>query len=481
MELTTVWFALIAVLWIGYFCLEGFDFGVGMLLPVLARDDTERRVMINTIGPVWDGNEVWLLVAGGATFAAFPEWYATLFSGFYLPLLLILLALIVRGVAFEYRAQARRRRPGAPRWDVALVVGSFVPALLWGVAFANIVRGVPIDAHKEYTGGFFTLLNPYALLGGLTTLLLFLTHGAMFLALKTDGQIRHRARALAVRVGLVAAVVAVVFLVWTQACHRHASARRSLFVVGRARPRRRAAGASRRPGGLGVRRHVRRDRARPSPGLFVALFPDVMPSSTDPAFSPDHHERGRDVVHADGHDLGGGDLHPGGAGSTRAGPTGCSAARISRAPHPGAAVRRAGPTRRRASMRPLDPRLRPHLRPRVRRAGRGARRRRAGQRAACSRRLFAVAHLVVVLVDGGHRSEVLAPACWCVAATCAPGPGVVRRRRVRGPGRQRRSPGDLRHRLVRAALDGGGDADRPGRASWPLLRDPGRRGGRART
>ncbi len=139
MELTTVWFGLIAVLWIGYFVLEGFDFGVGMLLPVLARDETERRVVINTIGPVWDGNEVWVLVAGGATFAAFPEWYATLFSGFYLPLLLILVALIVRGVAFEYRAKQRRATPGGPAGTCAIIVGSVLPAVLWGVAFANIV------------------------------------------------------------------------------------------------------------------------------------------------------------------------------------------------------------------------------------------------------------------------------------------------------------------------------------------------------
>ena len=193
MELTTVWFALIAVLWIGYFTLEGFDFGVGMLLPVLAEDETERRVMINTIGPVWDGNEVWVLVAGGATFAAFPEWYATLFSGFYLPLLLILVALIVRGLAFEYRAK-RDNAAWRARWDLAIVIGSLVPAVLWGVAFANILRGVPIDADGEYVGGFFNLLNPYALLGGATTLLLFLTHGAVFISLKTDGRIRHAAR-----------------------------------------------------------------------------------------------------------------------------------------------------------------------------------------------------------------------------------------------------------------------------------------------
>src|SRR6478736_689751 len=215
MDLTTVWFCLIAVLWIGYFTLEGFDFGVGMLLPWMARNDRERRIMINTIGPVWDGNEVWVLTAGGATFAAFPEWYATLFSGFYLPLLLILLALIVRGLAFEYRHQ----RPDAAWqawWDRAIIVGSYVPAFLWGVAFANIVRGVPIDETKDFTGTIFTLLNPIGLLGGLVTLLLFLTHGAMFLALKTDGEIRYRSRTLAVRAGVVAAMLAVGFLVWAQ-------------------------------------------------------------------------------------------------------------------------------------------------------------------------------------------------------------------------------------------------------------------------
>ncbi len=164
MELTTIWFLLVAVLFTGYFILEGFDFGVGMLLPVLGRDDKERRVMINTIGPVWDGNEVWLITAGGAMFAAFPEWYATLFSGFYLPLLLILLALIARGVAFEYR----HKRPEASwkrRWDKAIFFGSLVPAILWGVAFANILRGVPLDADHEYVGGLLNLLNPYALLG----------------------------------------------------------------------------------------------------------------------------------------------------------------------------------------------------------------------------------------------------------------------------------------------------------------------------
>ncbi len=282
MELTTVWFGLIAVLWIGYFCLEGFDFGVGMLLPVLAGDDIERRVMINTVGPVWDGNEVWVLVAGGATFAAFPEWYATLFSGFYLPLLLILLALIVRNLAFEYRSK-RDSVSWRRRWDLALVVGSYVPALLWGVAFANIVRGVPIDASKEYTGNLFTLLNPFGLLGGVTMLLLFATHGAVFLALKTDGDIRRRAGALALRVGVVAAVAAVAFLVWAQALSGDLGSA-VLFVV--------AAGAL-----VAALVAIRQGRegwaflatmttiAAAVFGLFVALFPDVMPSSTNAAFS----------------------------------------------------------------------------------------------------------------------------------------------------------------------------------------------------
>ncbi|WP_345516469.1 cytochrome d ubiquinol oxidase subunit II, partial [Phytohabitans houttuyneae] len=186
MDLSTLWFLLIAVLFIGYFVLEGFDFGVGILLPVLAHDERERRVLINTIGPVWDGNEVWVITAGGAMFAAFPEWYATLFSGFYLPLLLILVALILRGVAFEYRG--KRPDPAwRARWDTAIVAGSLLPALLWGVAFANIVRGVPLDADHEYIGNLWHLLNPYALLGGLVTLTLFTTHGAVFLALKTTG------------------------------------------------------------------------------------------------------------------------------------------------------------------------------------------------------------------------------------------------------------------------------------------------------
>jgi cytochrome d ubiquinol oxidase subunit II len=214
--LETFWFVLIAVLWAGYLFLEGFDFGVGMLLPVLGRDEDRRRQLIGTIGPVWDGNEVWLLVAGGATFAAFPEWYATLFSGFYLALFLILLALIVRGVAFEFRGKhdtVRWRRT----WDAAIVVGSLVPALLWGVAFANIVRGVALDAEGEYVGSFWDLLNPYALLGGLATVLLCAAHGAVFLSLRTTGDVGERARVLARPLWAAVVLAGGGFIAWTLA------------------------------------------------------------------------------------------------------------------------------------------------------------------------------------------------------------------------------------------------------------------------
>lgn len=217
MSLQTVWFLLIAVLWIGYFILEGFDFGVGMLLKQVSSNEADRRAVLTTLGPLWDGNEVWLLVAGGATFAAFPEWYATLFSGFYLPLFLILVGLIVRGVALEYRSKYGKAQ-WRQRWDIAIIISSAIPALLWGVAFSNIVKGVPIEkvnGHLEYTGGFFNLLNPYALLGGVVTLTVFMTHGAIFLSLKTVGEIRKKSRTLVTRYGLVAAVAAVAYLIWT--------------------------------------------------------------------------------------------------------------------------------------------------------------------------------------------------------------------------------------------------------------------------
>ena len=214
LNLPTLWFGLIGVLWVGYFFLEGFDFGVGILLPFLCRDDVDRRIMVNAIGPLWDGNEVWLLVAGGATFAAFPEWYATLFSGFYLALFLILAALIFRGVAFEFRG--KDRHPEWKRWwDRAIFLGSALPALLWGVAFANVLRGVPIDAEHEWAGSFFDLLNPYALLGGVTSFLLFTLHGGVFLTLRTDADLQERARRVARTLALPATAAVLGFLTWT--------------------------------------------------------------------------------------------------------------------------------------------------------------------------------------------------------------------------------------------------------------------------
>src|SRR5690554_4254668 len=283
MELTTIWFILIAVLFIGYFVLEGFDFGVGMLVGILAKNEKERRVLINTVGPVWDGNEVWLLTAGGAMFAAFPEWYATLFSGFYLPLLLILVALIVRGVAFEYRGK-RDDPTWRARWDLALVAGSLVPAVLWGVAFANIVRGVPVDATGEYAGDLVDLLNPYALLGGATTLGLFLTHGAVFVALKTRGEVRQRANRLARQLGPVTAVVGVAFLGWTMV---EVEARGAAWLLA-------VAAALALVAGLVANRAGREGWAFAGTAgaiglavaaLFTALFPNVLPSTIDPAYS----------------------------------------------------------------------------------------------------------------------------------------------------------------------------------------------------
>jgi cytochrome d ubiquinol oxidase subunit II len=198
MTLNTLWFILIAVLYTGYFILEGFDFGVGILLPFIGKSDRERRVIINTIGPHWDGNEVWLVVAGGATFAAFPLWYTALFSGFYLPLLIILLALILRGVAFEFRSKTPNplwRRT----WDWIIFAGSLIPALLWGVAFVNFLVGVPIDTQLYYIGGFWNLLNGPALVGGLVTLFGFIILGGLFLSLKIEGELGERARLAASR------------------------------------------------------------------------------------------------------------------------------------------------------------------------------------------------------------------------------------------------------------------------------------------
>ncbi|WP_413452673.1 cytochrome d ubiquinol oxidase subunit II [Georgenia phoenicis] len=286
MDLPLLWFVLIAVLWTGYLALEGFDFGVGMLLRTFARDEKERRVLLRTIGPVWDGNEVWLLTAGGATFAAFPEWYATMFSGFYLPLLLILVALIVRVCALEWRAKINDP-VWRDRWDRALTFGSWLPSILWGVAFANLVQGMEIElvgGTHQLTGGFLSLITPFTLLGGLVTLGLFLTHGTIFVALKTAGPIHVRAARLAHRLSIGSGVVALVWVLWAQALHSTTV----LTLVPAA-----VAGASL----VGVIVATRRGRegwafALHTLGIvgavafiFTTMFPDVMPSSIDPAFS----------------------------------------------------------------------------------------------------------------------------------------------------------------------------------------------------
>lgn len=225
MDLITVWFVLLAVLWTGYLVLEGFDFGVGMLLPVLDTGETKeesstrRRTMLTTIGPHWDGNEVWLITAGGATFAAFPHWYATMFSGMYLALLLLLVTLILRNMGLEYRHK-RTDALWVRRWDLAIVAGSYIAPFIVGVALTNLVDGLPMTEHlagttkyTEFDGSLLSLLTPVALLGGLTLTVLCMAHGAHFLALKTTGPIREQARAVATRSGLVAALLAVTLFV----------------------------------------------------------------------------------------------------------------------------------------------------------------------------------------------------------------------------------------------------------------------------
>jgi len=287
MDLNILWFILIGVLWTGFFFLEGFDLGVGMLLVALGKDDGRRRMMINTIGPHWDGNEVWLLTAGGATFAAFPNWYATLFSGFYLPLFLVLLGLIARGVAFEFRG--KDPRPGwKSLWDGAIFLGSLVPALLLGVAFSNLVRGVPIDQTMTYTGGFWNLLNPFSLLGGVLGVLLLMVYGAIFLSLKTTGDLMEDARKAAANLWLPTVVVALVFFIvafWEASGPSGLGpVAPTLFVV---------AAVTLLAGGWFLRRQrlgwafvfTALTLVLAVASLFTFLFPRVMISSLNPAWS----------------------------------------------------------------------------------------------------------------------------------------------------------------------------------------------------
>jgi cytochrome bd ubiquinol oxidase subunit II len=283
MGLETLWFCVIAFLWAGYFMLEGFDFGVGILLPFVGRDERDRSAMLETIAPVWDGNEVWLVVAGGATFAAFPAWYATMFSGFYLALLVVLVLLIVRVLSFEWRDRGDGRWRGLWLW--ANVAGSIGAPVIWGVALANLVQGVPIDSSGDYAGGLVDLFSPYTVAAGLVTVLLFALHGAMFLGLRTTGPLRERALDAARRLSAPAVVLAAGFLVWTVVVAtdaNHKSAFPAALVAGAAILAF-AAGAA----------MVGKGRARPAfiasatgivltvATIFTSLYPRVMVSSSD--------------------------------------------------------------------------------------------------------------------------------------------------------------------------------------------------------
>lgn len=214
MDLRMLWFGLIAILFTGFFVLEGFDFGVGILLPFLGRDDSERRMIYNSIGPFWDGNEVWLITTGGAIFAAFPALYAALFSGFYLEMFAILVALVLRGAAFEFRS---RREPVRWRsfWDWTMFAGSLLPCFFWGVIISNLLRGLPIDAGMNYVGSIWNLLNPHALLYGLLFVLVFTMHGAVFLTLRVTGALLERARRAAQWFAFPALIMTLLFLIWS--------------------------------------------------------------------------------------------------------------------------------------------------------------------------------------------------------------------------------------------------------------------------
>ncbi|HUD77262.1 MAG TPA: cytochrome d ubiquinol oxidase subunit II [Streptosporangiaceae bacterium] len=283
MTLLPFWFIIITVLWTGFFVLEGFDFGVGMLHNAVGKDEPERRAAINTIGPLWDGNEVWLIVAGAAMFAAFPGWYATMFSGFYLALVLLLASLIVRGVSFEYRGKRdaiRWRRT----WDILLTAGSLLAPLLIGVALGDLLHGLPINSSQNYTGSFWDLLQPYALLTGVTLVLICLLHGATFLSLKTTGDMRERSGRLARRVAPLTGAAVVAFVIWT-----HVTARSTFFLNPIELLAVLAVIAAiwlvreRRDGFAFAATTV--TMAACIVSIFTGLYPNVMVSSTSPAYN----------------------------------------------------------------------------------------------------------------------------------------------------------------------------------------------------
>jgi cytochrome bd ubiquinol oxidase subunit II len=282
MDLPTFWFCVIALFWVGYLFLEGFDFGVGMLLPILGRDETDRRVLINTIGPVWDGNEVWLIVAAGATFAAFPAWYAGLFSGSYLPLLVLLLMLIGRGVSFEYRGKVdgvRWRR----NWDRVITTTSFVATLAVGTVIATTVLGMPLDRAGDRVGSLAAVFRPEVLLGGLAVTGFALLHGAVFVTLKTEGDIRARARRFGLRIASVAVVLTVALLLVVQLTEGHSWTWVPLALVVVAA----LVGVARLAADHEGQAFAALGFMVVSVGvtLFGALYPDVLPSTVDAANS----------------------------------------------------------------------------------------------------------------------------------------------------------------------------------------------------
>ncbi|GAA2786996.1 cytochrome d ubiquinol oxidase subunit II [Kitasatospora aburaviensis] len=283
MALATFWFIVIAVLWTGFFVLEGFDLGVGMLHTVVARDEAGRRAAINTIGPLWDGNEVWLIVAAAAMFAAFPDWYATMFSGFYLALILLLVGLIVRGVSFEFRGKVdgvRWRRT----WDVLLTGGSLLVPLLIGIALGDLLHGVPIDQDHEFTGDFGDLFSGYSVFAGITLVLLCLLHGAAFIALKTTGRVRERASLLARRIAPLTVLAVLAFLPWTHSTAGRGALPDILELVAMLAV---LAAAwllhGRHEGWAFVATTV--TIATTVLSVFVDLYPRLMVSSTDPAYN----------------------------------------------------------------------------------------------------------------------------------------------------------------------------------------------------
>ena len=283
MDLQVVWFVIVGIFWTGFFVLEGFDFGVGALHRVVGRSDEERRVAINSIGPLWDGNEVWLVVAGAAMFAAFPAWYATWFSALYLALVLVLFSLIIRGVSFEFRGKSESAR-WRGTWSTTLTVGSVLAPLLIGVGLGDLLVGLPVDQAGDFTGTFWTLLTPYGLLMGVALLALCLLHGAAFLALKTDGEVQARAFAIAAQLRWVALVVVVVEGAWTFSLSGRSVLSIALGVLGVVA----AAGAfravgRRRDGWAFVLTAITLGSTVAS--VFAGLYPDVLVSSTDPAFS----------------------------------------------------------------------------------------------------------------------------------------------------------------------------------------------------